>query len=197
MNESMRDRTELKGLYPEELETFVTSIGLEPYRARQIAAWIYNRGTTEFGHMTNLSKTLREMLAERASILDLDIVQKKGAVGDTIKYLFGLQDGRRIESVLMREGKRRTLCISSQVGCPLDCLFCATGRMGLIRNLTAAEILDQLIKVRRVLTEDGEVLTNEVYMGMSDHSISNIFRKSRNHLKHLRRHACFIKYIGK
>ncbi len=168
MNEFMLDRTELKGLYPEELETFVTSLGLEPYRARQIAAWIYNRGTTEFGHMTNLSKTLRGMLAERASILDLDIVQKKGAVGDTIKYLFGLQDGRRIESVLMREGKRRTLCLSSQVGCPLDCLFCATGRMGLIRNLTAAEILDQLIKVRRVLTEDGEDLTNVVLMGMGE-----------------------------
>ena len=161
-------RTELKGLFPDELELFVGSLGLESYRARQIAGWIYNSGVTEFEEMTNLSKSLRVTLAEKASILDLDIVQEQGTGGDTVKYLFGLQDGRRIESVLMREGKRRTLCISSQVGCPLDCHFCATGRMGLIRNLSAAEILDQLIQVRRSLLQQGEDLTNVVMMGMGE-----------------------------
>jgi 23S rRNA (adenine2503-C2)-methyltransferase len=161
-------RTELKGLFPDELESFVGTLGLETYRARQISAWIYNRGVTEFDEMTNLSKQLRLTLSESASILDLDIVQEQGAGGDTVKYLFGLRDGSRIESVLMREGKRRTLCISSQVGCPLDCHFCATGRMGLIRNLSAAEILDQLIKVRRSLLGQGEDLTNVVLMGMGE-----------------------------
>ena len=166
--ESLQERTELKGLYPEELEAFVSSLGLETYRARQIAAWIYNNGTTEFSEMTNLSKSLRAALSDQATILNIETVKEQGTGGDTVKFLFGLDDGRRIESVLMREGKRRTLCISSQVGCPLDCLFCATGRMGLIRNLTAAEILDQLIKVRKTLREDGEDLTNVVMMGMGE-----------------------------
>jgi 23S rRNA (adenine2503-C2)-methyltransferase len=166
--ESVQERTELKGLYPEELEAFVCSLGLETYRARQIAAWIYNSGTTDFEEMTNLSKSLRAVLSDQATILNIETIKEQGTGGDTVKFLFGLDDGRRIESVLMREGKRRTLCISSQVGCPLDCLFCATGRMGLIRNLTAAEILDQLIKVRKSLRDDGEDLTNVVMMGMGE-----------------------------
>lgn len=163
------ERTELKGLLPEELEAFAVSMGLEPYRGRQIAAWIYNRGATDFGAMTDLSKGVREALSARARILALKGVDRIGSGGgDTVKYLFELPDGMRVESVLMQDGKRRTLCVSSQVGCPLDCSFCATGRMGLLRNLTAGEILDQLLSVRRDLLAGGEDLTNVVMMGMGE-----------------------------
>ena len=150
------DQVDLKGFYPEELEAFVASLGLEPYRARQIAAWIYNRGTTDFAEMTDLTKAVRATLRERASILSLKVAARAGAdAGDTVKYLFELPDGRR-----------RTLCVSSQVGCPLDCTFCATGRMGLLRNLSAGEILDQLVCVRRELRARDDDLTNVVMMGM-------------------------------
>ena len=160
---------EIKGLLPQELEAFAVSVGLEPYRGRQIAAWVYNRGKTDFGEMTNLSRQDRERLRERATILDLRVVAKTTTEdGDTTKYLFELPDDHRVESVLMRDGRRRTLCISSQVGCPLGCRFCATGRMGLLRNLTAGEMLDQLIRVRRDLASTGEDLTNVVMMGMGE-----------------------------
>ena len=176
------DRVELKGFYPGELEGFVTSLGLEPYRARQIAAWIYNRGSTDFSEMTDLAKGVRTRLAQRASILNLEVAARSDADdGETVKYLFELPDGRRVESVLMRDGRRRTLCVSSQVGCPLDCTFCATGRMGLIRNLSAGEILDQLIYVRRELRARGDDLTNVVMMGMGEPLLNyeNVIRAIR------------------
>ena len=161
-------RVDLKGTYPGELEALVTSLGLEVYRARQIAAWIYNRGATDFAEMTDLARAVRATLAERASILNLRVAARAGAGGDTVKYLFELPDGKRVESVLMRDGRRRTLCVSSQAGCPLDCTFCATGRMGLLRNLSAGEILDQVICVRRELRAHGDDLTNVVMMGMGE-----------------------------
>lgn len=160
-------RVDIKGTYPEELEALVTSLGLEAYRARQIAAWIYNRGATDFAEMTDLARAVRASLAERASILNLRVAARARA-GDTVKYLFELPDGKRVESVLMHDGRRRTLCVSSQAGCPLDCTFCATGRMGLLRNLSASEILDQVICVRRELRAGGDDLTNVVMMGMGE-----------------------------
>ena len=160
---------EVKGLLQEELEEVVLGMGLERYRAGQIAAWMYNRGTTDFGHMTDLSRPVREQLSDQATILRLDILTETvSADAQTRKYLFRLPDGNSVESVLMREGRRRTLCISSQVGCPLACRFCATGRMGLVRNLSAAEIVDQLVSVRRVLNAGGDEVTNVVFMGMGE-----------------------------
>ena len=176
------DHVQLKGYYPGELEGFVTSLGLEPYRARQIAAWIYNRGSTDFAEMTDLARGVRARLARRASILNLEVAARLDSDdGETVKYLFELPDGRRVESVLMRDGRRRTLCVSSQVGCPLDCTFCATGRMGLIRNLSAGEILDQLIYVRRELRARGDDLTNVVMMGMGEPLLNyeNVIRAIR------------------
>ncbi len=167
--ESTLPLLELKGLTPDELEEAGVSMGLEPYRGRQIAAWIYGKGKTDFEEMTTLSKEVRRRLKARFTILDLHAVTEVRTEGDdAVKYLFELPDGNRVESVLMWEGKRRTLCLSSQVGCPLDCRFCATGRMGLLRNLTAGEILDQLIAVRRILTAADEDLTNVVMMGMGE-----------------------------
>lgn len=173
---------ELKGMMPDELEAFVADMGLPAFRARQIAAWIYNRGLTDFAGMTDLSKALREALAGRARILDLHVAARRPSPsGETVKYLFGLPDGRTVESVLMRDGRRRTLCVSSQVGCPLDCRFCATGRMGLVRNLSAAEILDQLLVVRRELVAAGDDLTNVVLMGMGEPMLNydNVVRAVR------------------
>lgn len=160
---------ELKGLTPDDLENIAVSMGLEPYRGRQIAAWIYGKGKTQFHEMTTLSREVRRRLKAHFTIMDLRAVKEVRTRGnDAVKYLFELPDGNRVESVLMWEGKRRTLCVSSQVGCSLDCQFCATGRMGLMRNLAAGEILDQVIAVRRTLLELGKDLTNVVIMGMGE-----------------------------
>lgn len=162
-------KTEIKGLLPDQLEEVLFEHGFKRFRGRQIAQWMYGRGTTSFGEMTNLSLVAREKLSERLSILSLDrVATEEVSDGSAIKFLFQMPDGARIESVLMREGKRRTLCVSSQVGCPLDCHFCATGKMGLIRNLSSGEIIDQVIQGRRYLTDRGEDLTNVVMMGMGE-----------------------------
>ncbi len=175
-------KTQLKGLLPEELEAFVSTLGLPAYRARQIAAWIYNRGMSDFNGMTDLARPLRDDLTARADIMDLPVVARSASAGgETVKYLFELGDGQRVESVLMRDGRRRTLCVSSQVGCPLDCRFCATGRMGLLRNLSAAEILDQVLVVRRELRAQEDDLTNVVLMGMGEPLLNydNVLRAIR------------------
>lgn len=162
-------KTEIKGLLPEALEETLAERGFQRFRGRQIAHWMYGRGTTRFEEMTNLSLSARERLSEELSILSLErVTAEEASDGSAIKFLFQMPDGRRVESVLMREGKRRTLCVSSQVGCPLDCTFCATGKMGLIRNLTPGEIIDQVIQARKHLTDRGDDLTNVVMMGMGE-----------------------------
>ena len=162
-------KTEIKGLLPEQLEGVLSKHGFKRFRGRQIARWMYGRGSTSFGEMTNLSMSARARLSDRFSILSLECAAvEEASDGSAIKFLFQMPDGARIESVLMREGKRRTLCVSSQVGCPLDCHFCATGKMGLIRNLTPGEIIDQVIRARQHLTDRGEDLTNVVMMGMGE-----------------------------
>ncbi len=168
-SQPVSDLRELKGLLPDELEDIALDIGLERYRGRQIAQWIFGYGVQSFDMMTNLSKKHRQMLSDRATILSLHEAEvAEDPSGQATKFLFEMRDGRRVESVLMTEGKRRTLCVSSQVGCPLDCTFCATGKMGLIRNLTAGEIVDQVVTARRHLSAAGEDLTNVVLMGMGE-----------------------------
>ena len=163
------EKIELKGLFPEELARHVSKMGLERYRTRQLIDWLYNKGVTDFTSMTNLSKAVRARLDAQFKLLTLNRVEKiESASRDTEKFLFELPDKRRVESVLMRDGKRRTLCVSSQVGCPLDCQFCATARMGLLRNLTAAEIIEQVLYAQRFLRERGDELTHVVMMGMGE-----------------------------
>ena len=162
-------KIELKGLFPEELAQQVSNMGLEKYRTRQLIDWLYNKGVTDFESMTNLSKAVRVRLDAQFKLLKLNrIGQIESASKDTEKFLFELPDKRRVESVLMRDGKRRTLCVSSQVGCPLDCQFCATARMGLLRNLTAAEIVEQVLYAQRFLRARGDELTHVVMMGMGE-----------------------------
>jgi len=162
-----RQTVELKGMTLEELEAFAERAGEPRYRGRQIAHWLYQRGATSFAEMTDLPAALRAHLAEDASVASLSPVTALTADGgDTIKYLLGLSDGNTIETVFMRyQDGRRSVCISTQVGCGMGCTFCATGLAGVTRNLSAAEIIDQVILVQRLT---GERVTNVVFMGMGE-----------------------------
>lgn len=162
----MIEKINLKGKTLKELEDFFESIGEESYRAKQIFNWLYQKRVDSFSKMTNLSKSLREKLNEIAKIDSLELVEiRKSKVSNTQKFLFRCKDGSMIESVLIPDQNRLTLCLSTQVGCPLNCQFCATGQMGFKRNLTVSEIVDQFIQVSNL---SGEKLTNIVYMGMGE-----------------------------
>jgi len=169
----MQGKKNLKGLTIDELASFVEEIGEKRYRASQIFYWLYKKGVTSFAEMTDLSKSLRAKLDGIAYIEQIKLVTKQISHRDgTTKFLFELQDGAKIESVLIpaesadeSEGKRLTLCISTQVGCPLDCKFCATGTIGYKRNLTASEIVEQLLQVQK---QSQKRITNLVYMGMGE-----------------------------
>ncbi len=159
----------LKALREEELLRFVQERGLPSYRARQLLHWIYRRGAESLDQITELPISLRESLRKDSYISNLQPLKRLTSSDGTEKFLFGLEDGERIESVLIpespEEGKRITLCVSSQVGCALGCAFCLTGRMGLRRNLKAYEIVDQYISVRRLSQQK---ITNIVFMGMGE-----------------------------
>lgn len=159
---------DLLGMTLEEIEEFIQGLGKERYRARQLFRWIYKKGVYNFGVMTDLSKSFREELARMARIWAPVEVHRAASEDGVVKFLFRLEDGAHIESVLIRDDDRRTVCLSSQVGCPLGCRFCATGRMGFARNLAAGEIVGQLLHIRKVLWEEGEDLTNVVLMGMGE-----------------------------
>ena len=165
------DKRNLLGLAQRELEAFFADLGEKPYRARQLLQWIYQRGVTDFAEMTDLSKSLRAKLAEKATVslprVDSEHVSSDG----TVKWLFASGSGQRVEAVYIPEPARGTLCISSQVGCALDCAFCATGAQGFNRNLTAAEIIGQVWHANAVLPNrpNGDAaVTNVVFMGMGE-----------------------------
>lgn len=161
-------RTDLKGMTLPELEALFSRWGKERYRARQVFRWICQRFVEDFASMTDLSKAFREELDRSCRIsAPLPEAQEVSADG-TEKFLFRLEDGEGIESVLIPDAARRTLCISSQAGCPLGCAFCATGAAGFRRNLTAAEIVHQVGFAARRLAARGERLTNVVFMGMGE-----------------------------
>lgn len=163
----MNTTVSLKNLTLPELEVWVQQAGERPYRARQLAKWIYGEGIDNFAEMTDLSREFRLFLAARARLVHLEPVAIQCAADDTRKFVFRLQDGEQIESVLIPEEERLTLCLSSQVGCNLGCTFCLTGRKGWRRNLETSEMVDQVCAVRRQL-EPGERLTNLVLMGMGE-----------------------------
>jgi len=170
------NQTNLKGLDLPELQSFIESIGESRFRAQQIFRWMYGRGVSSFDEMNNLSKELRTRLKEVARIGNLKCVtQRQSQKDQSTKFLFELEDGRKIESVLMSEDGRNTLCVSTQVGCAIDCKFCATGMMGLQRNLTAGEIIDQLIMAQAL---SGTTVSNVVCMGMGEpfHNYDNVIK---------------------
>jgi len=161
------NKIELKGLTELELEQFFINIDEPKYRAKQLFNWLYNHQVDSFDKMANFSKELRNKLNLIAEINSLEIVDLQLS-GDrsTNKLLLKTFDNRFIESVLIPGNERNTLCISTQVGCPLDCKFCATGVMGYKRNLSSGEIIDQYLIACRNFGK--EAITNIVYMGMGE-----------------------------
>jgi 23S rRNA (adenine2503-C2)-methyltransferase len=167
------NRINLVGLTREELVAELATIGAEKFRAQQLWQWMYNRGATDFEVMTSLSKKFRAQLAETHFVGRPAITKALESVDGTQKWLLKFPDGQEVESVHIPEDDRGTLCVSSQVGCTLTCKFCHTGTQKLVRNLTAAEIVGQVMNARDKLgewptpTEDRQ-LTNIVMMGMGE-----------------------------
>lgn len=159
----------LLNLSAAELRDLVTGWGEPAYRARQIESWLYQRFVTDPSAMSNLPRTFRQRLAD-ACLLDplTPAVVIDSSDGYTQKALFSLPDDRQIETVLMRYDTRQTLCISSQAGCAMACPFCATGQMGFMRNLTAGEIVAQVLYYARLLSREEKRVTNVVFMGMGE-----------------------------
>ncbi|MCD6176569.1 MAG: 23S rRNA (adenine(2503)-C(2))-methyltransferase RlmN [Candidatus Cloacimonetes bacterium] len=153
-------------LLPKELIQQLLNIGEKKYRANQILNWIYNKYTTDFSEMTSLSETLRTELQNILEITIPTIITKSSSSDGTTKYLLSLHDRNNIEMVIIPNGKKNTLCISSQVGCARKCAFCATAKLGLKRNLETYEITSQVFLAIKELGE--EKLTNIVFMGMGE-----------------------------
>jgi len=168
---STAEKTNLLGLSQGDLEQFLAARSELPFRARQIMQWIYQRAVDDFDEMTDLSKALRATLKADAEIVPPKVQARHDSKDGCVKWLFTSGAGQAVETVFIPEADRGTLCISSQVGCALDCAFCATGAQGFNRNLTSAEIIGQ---VRHAIAElprrdNGEpAITNVVFMGMGE-----------------------------
>jgi 23S rRNA (adenine2503-C2)-methyltransferase len=165
------DKVNLFNFDREGLAQFLTALGEKPFRATQVLQWLHHFGVNEFDKMTNLSKELRARLDGVAVIRAPEITQDQLAADGTRKWLLKLDDGNCIETVFIPEEGRGTLCVSSQVGCTLNCSFCSTGHQGFNRNLTTAEIIAQLWVANRALERDPRgprVVTNVVFMGMGE-----------------------------
>jgi 23S rRNA (adenine2503-C2)-methyltransferase len=157
----------LSGLKLEEIEQFTEEMGATKFRAKQIHNWIYSKSVSTIDEMTNLSKNFREELKQKAVVTDTKIKTKQVSNDGTIKYLVEYPDGECVETVLMRFDNRANLtaCVSSQVGCAVNCSFCATGKRGFIRNLTYQEIIEQVLTIQR---DTGLKVTNVVFMGQGE-----------------------------
>jgi 23S rRNA (adenine2503-C2)-methyltransferase len=158
---------DIKDLTQADLEHFVLTLGQQGYRASQLIKWLYQKGAINFDEMTDLPKPFRETLHRVAFISTLTPNRVQTSTDGSKKFLFSLADGHSVESVLIPDGSRLTLCISTQVGCPLNCRFCLTGRMGFVRNLTTSEILNQIPAVQREEVPKRRI-TNVVLMGMGE-----------------------------
>ena len=166
----MTDKINLLNLNQKELEDLVISLGMKKFYGKQIFNWLHKKIVRDLNEITNLSLKDRELLGEKAYIPFLNLLrQQVSKIDKTEKFLFGLEDGHTIETVLLRhKDKRNTLCISSQVGCPVKCAFCATGQDGFIRNLDVNEIINQVYTVERRLVKQGSNINNIVFMGMGE-----------------------------
>ena len=165
-------RVNLLGMTRAQLEAWFAEMGEKSFRAQQVLKWIHHQGETDFDAMSNLGKALREKLKARAEIRPPEIVSQHDSSDGTRKWAIRVDGGGLVESVLIPDGNRATLCVSSQVGCSLDCSFCSTGKQGFQRDLTAAEIIGQLwlaIKSYDAFhSGKGRVVTNVVMMGMGE-----------------------------
>jgi 23S rRNA (adenine2503-C2)-methyltransferase len=173
MTSPATERVNLLGLPRPALEAFVTQLGSRPFRARQLMSWIYKRGTREFAEMSDLAKDFRARLGAHAEVRAPDIVEVQRSADGTVKWLLRADEAQAFEMVFIPEPDRGTLCISSQVGCALDCSFCSTAQQGFNRNLTTAEIVGQVwlasAELARETADAGERrITNVVLMGMGE-----------------------------
>ena len=161
-----QSKTTLIGLTRGELESFAAELGEPAYRGRQLFRWLYHRRANDFGLMTDLPAAFRQKLEVAAEPgLLTEIVRTPASRDGAVKFLFGLHDHLRVEAVYLPESPGETVCISTQVGCALGCTFCATGKMGFFRNLTAGEIVLQVLEIERQMQTR---ITNVVYMGMGE-----------------------------
>jgi 23S rRNA (adenine2503-C2)-methyltransferase len=160
-------KVDIKDLSPSQLMEFLKAFGKERYRSVQILKWLYQKGVQSFDQMTNLSKGLRQELNRVSFISSLLLLHMEQAEDGTKKFLFQLEDGNRIESVLIPDKTRLTLCLSTQVGCVFGCRFCLTGKIGWNRDLKASEIFNQILAVRKIIPEKTSI-TNIVLMGMGE-----------------------------
>jgi 23S rRNA (adenine2503-C2)-methyltransferase len=169
-------KTNLLGLTRAELDAFVVGMGEKPFRARQLLKWLYKRCVADFDQMTDLAKSFRERLKEVAVVSTPSITTVQVSADGTRKWLLAMDGTQGIETVFIPEPGRGTLCISSQVGCAMDCTFCSTAQQGFNRNLTVAEIVGQVWLANRELANSGytwtpggpRVVTNVVFMGMGE-----------------------------
>jgi 23S rRNA (adenine2503-C2)-methyltransferase len=168
---------------PEATDWVVRELGQPRFRGEQIWRWAHGKGARTFDDMTDVPAALRTELADKAALGTLAVAEVQHSRDGTRKMRLETRDGRSIESVLIPDGDKTTQCISSQVGCALDCKFCATGKLGLIRHLDAGEIVDQVYRARALLAEvePGRRITNIVYMGMGEplHNYDNVVRSLR------------------
>ena len=166
------EKVNLLGLSPAQMRDYFESIGEKSFRATQVLKWIHQRGASSFDEMTNLAKSLREKLQAIAEIRAPEVVSDHLSKDGTRKWIIRVEGGSCIEAVLIPEGDRGTLCVSSQVGCSLDCSFCSTGKQGFNRDLTSAEIIGQVWIVAKFYDSLGptqrRVVTNVVMMGMGE-----------------------------
>lgn len=157
----------------EDLEAYLADAGEKPYRAKQLLEWLYKQRVSDIEEMSNLPASMREQLAANFHMHELQHVETKGSEDTTRKFLFRLHDGRYVETVFIpaskglngRQSSRKTICVSSQVGCAYGCKFCASGLAGFTRNLDASEIVGQMLEVERL---SGESINNIVFMGMGE-----------------------------
>ena len=165
-------KVNLMGLSQAKLEAFFDSLGEKRFRATQVLKWIHQMGVTDFEQMTNISKPLRDKLSQVAEAVAPEVVNQWDSSDGTRKFLIRVGGGNAVETVYIPDGDRGTLCVSSQVGCSLDCSFCATGKQGFNRDLTAAEIIGQVWQAAKSFNQFGvgaqRKITNVVMMGMGE-----------------------------
>ena len=160
--------TNLVGMLPSELEDLAVELGASRYRGRQLATWMYRKGVFSLDTMSDLPKDFRGALSENSTVTLPDVERVTPSLDGSRKLVFRLEDDSRVSAVIMPDDDRITLCLSTQVGCGFACAFCLTGTMGLERNLTAGEIVGQLLAANALLAEDGRRVTHLVFMGMGE-----------------------------
>ena len=169
MEVKILQKLNLLNLDEKELTDYIVSLGMKKFYGKQIFNWLHQKIVRDLNDMTNISLKDRELLNEHAYIPFLNLIKHQvSKIDKTEKFLFEMEDGNTIETVLLRHKDRNTLCVSSQVGCPVKCSFCATGKGGFVRNLTVAEILNQVYTVERRLRKKDQRITNIVFMGMGE-----------------------------